>query len=297
MKFGKIAVVGRPNVGKSTLFNQIIQSDLAIITEKAQTTRSRLLGVVTEPGRYQLALLDTPGVHSALREGINTYMNEEAIAALKDADLIWYLVGPEGELSQEEPILSAIEDSKNTVMRIRTKVDLLYSPTQKAKITAIDERLKARITKTLSLSTVGKRGLKTLLNQTLELLPEGRTALYPEDQLTDKPVRFFVTEFVRKQLLLKYSQEIPYGCAVKIVTYKEGQDLDHIQCEIVVERESQKPILIGQNGLALKEVGVEARREIEKFIGKKAFLGLKVSVLPNWSRDKKALENLGYHFL
>lgn len=295
IRVGYIAVVGRPNVGKSTLFNEIIGSEISIATEKAQTTRSQLLGVLTKPNEYQIALLDTPGVHRARNEGLNTYMNDEAEAALNDADVVWYLVSKEGKLKDEEPILERLQKAKKPIIRIRTKVDLGFPEDFKLKLAEIDSRLGELVKKTLSISTVEKRGLKTLMNQSLEFIPSQENMLFPEDQITDKPTRYFVGEIVRKHILLQFREEIPYGCAVKVVNYKEDNALDRIECEIVVERESQKPILVGAKGVAIKNLGQTAREEIEEFIGKKAFLGLKVTVVKDWTKNKKALEELGYH--
>jgi GTP-binding protein Era len=297
---GFVAILGRPNVGKSTLMNRLLGSEISVVTPKAQTTRERVLGILTEPDRGQMIFVDTPGVHNAKSGGINEYMVKEAAQALEAASALWYLLDPESSLEYEAPViqllLKSTSSTKIPILVIQNKDDLERYHTVKL-AEEVARHLKEQgcsIASVLRIS--GRKGLETkaLLDQTWALLPEG-PMYYPDpDQLSDRPVRFFVAEKIREQLLMQLGDELPYSCAVKIDQFKDGLPLARIEATIHVERDSQKGMVIGQGGQKIKAIGQAARTSIEKFMGQKVFLGLKVSVLKNWTKDRELLTQLGY---
>lgn len=302
---GLIAVIGRPNVGKSTLINQILGESLSIVTSKAQTTRERVLGIFTEP-RGQMVFIDTPGIHRARTGGINWAMVEEAKESL-DADLIWYLVDPNSAEFHEEIVLQLIADKttikNNTpVILIANKWDLFKSPeitSTKSKFVSRLETLSKEkniaLQKTFFISAKTGMGVKELLEESIKLLPEG-PLLYPDEEaISDRPVRFFVSEKIREQLYLQLGEELPYSCAVEIEKFEENKKPLRIEAVIYVERESQKGMVIGAKGLKIKSIGQIARKQIEKFLSKPVYLGLQVKLLKNWTQDAEKLKKLGYN--
>lgn len=298
MKSGIIAIAGRPNAGKSTLLNFVIGSPIAIISPKAQTTRDRLHGVLTEPEMGQMVFVDTPGIHRAREHSINSYMMGEVRTALQGPDAIWYLVAPDSALEHEEVVLETLSDTQAPVLLIFNKADLkiLYeriAPLQKILLEEMNKR-SIPCAGVFEISAKKEIGVSALMTKTWELLPEG-PYLYPdEDTLTDRPMRYFVAEKIREQLFIQLGEELPYACAVRIDEFKEDPDLPRIQATIVVERDSQKGMLIGKGGSKIKSIGQAARLEAEKLIGQKIYLGLKVDVLKNWSRNPDQLKELGY---
>jgi GTPase len=303
MKSGFVAIIGRPNSGKSTLINRVLGAKLSIVTPKAQTTRERVLGILTEK-QGQVVFVDTPGIHKARDGGLNEYMVHEAREALDSPTVVWYLVDPSSKLKFEEPVLEMLERSKSPVLVLLNKFDL------KGKIPAqaydvlekeVSEALQAKKVPLLGVRRISARddlGVAELLKETWEQLPEGPAYFPPDeagdDPLSDRPVRFFVGEQIREQLLMKLGEEVPYSCAVEIERFDENTRPPRIEAIIHVERESQKGIVVGKGGAKIKEIGMAARQDIEQFLAKPVFLGLRVKVLKEWTRDANTLKRLGY---
>ncbi len=290
-------IAGRPNAGKSTLLNAVLGENLSIATPKPQTTRETLRGILTEKEKGQIVFVDTPGIHRAREGSINAYMMEQVDQGLEAPDLVWYLVDPDTTAPVETPVLEKLEAAKAPVFLVLNKSDL--GRDSRALEQAITERLVAagvEIRSRFLVSASKKIGLAPLLEQTWAALPEGQ-AFYPDDDsISDRPVRYFVAEKIREQLFLCLGEELPYSAAVHIERYDESSTPPRIEAKIVVERDSQKGMVIGKGGAKIKEIGSESRKTIEKFVGQKVFLGLKVEVIRNWTSDPKRMKELGYVF-
>lgn len=299
-KSGYIAIIGRPNAGKSTLLNRVLGSRLSIVTAKAQTTRENILGFLTEKSG-QMVFIDTPGIHKAKAGGINAYMVERAAEAIESPNIIWYLVDPSSALEFEAPVLELLEKSKSGVILIINKVDRVRSPAHRDKLARfqveLEKAIEARgvvLHSSYQISSLEGDGVGELLQSTWALLPQGPIYYPDEDQISDRPVRYFVSEKIREQLYLLLGEELPYSCAVKIEKFQEKSKPVRIEAVIYVERDSQKGIVVGKGGAKIKEIGMAARQEIEAFLEKKIFLGLQVKVLKDWTRDSERLKQLGY---
>lgn len=308
MKSGFVAIVGRPNSGKSTLLNSVLGQTISIVTPKAQTTRDQVMGILTEK-EGQMIFVDTPGVHRAKEGGINHYMIGQVKDALEDPQVIWYLVDPASRLPHETAVIELLARGGSSV-----PVFLLlnkYDQTRKKEVrfplpVAVFDELEIALNRALSekgvkvlgtrrISALNREGLDDLLKETWAQLPEG-SPYYPDpEQVSDRPTRFFVAEKIREQLFLLLGDEVPYSCAVEIVRFDETSKPPRIEANIHVERDSQKGIVIGQGAKKIKEIGQAARARIEEFLGEQIFLGLQVKVLPDWSRDGSALEKMGYY--
>jgi GTP-binding protein Era len=306
---GFCAIIGRPNVGKSTLLNQILGEKLAVVTPKPQTTRNRILGVKNLPGA-QLVLVDTPGVHRG-KSDLNRYMVEEALSAAGECDVILYLVeAPRTPLDKllkrpwqpgegEQLIVDRLAElargkKKRKVILGVNKVDLLAEKGALLPIlAAYGERLP--LAGAVPISAKTGDGVDTLVNEIVGHLPPGE-ALYPEEMFTDRAERFLAAELVREQLFLRLGEEVPYSTAVDVENWEERKDRGDvvIHAQVVVERESQRKIVIGQGGRMIKEVGVAARAEIAKLLGVPVHLKLFVKVDPGWTANPNALKRLGY---
>lgn len=300
---GFCAIVGRPNVGKSTLLNRVLGQKIAIVTDKPQTTRNRILGVLTQP-HAQVAFLDTPGIHRA-KGGLNRFMVDQAFAAIEEVDVVLYLIEPPRKPTVEEvrrepgeverSIVRRLRDAKKRVILGINKVDTLPKPLLLPMIDAWKERLD--FAAIVPFSALTGEQVDALVEAVIEELPEG-PPLFPEDTLTDLAERTIVAEFVREQIIHHTHEEVPYGTAVVVESFdeteREGRELVRIQARIYVERNSQKGILIGKRGAMLKKIGTAARQEIEKLLGCRVFLGLEVVVEPKWSERRDALRRLGY---
>ena len=299
---GFIAIAGRPNSGKSTLLNRVLGSNLSIVTYKAQTTRERVLGILTEK-QGQVIFIDTPGIHRAKEGGINDYMMREVKEALRGAAAVWYLVDPSSALFHEVPVLDLLKEAGLPIFMIFNKSDLKnkrgegpVNPMglhQDLRAAAAERGL--QVIEELPLSAINGTGVAELLKKTWALLPEGPLYYPDEEQISDRPTRFFVAEKVREQLLLQLGEELPYSCAVEIESFDEVTTPPRIEATIYVERDSQKGMVIGKGGTKIKSIGQAARKEIEEFLGQHVFVGLKVKVLKEWTRDAESLKRMGYH--
>lgn len=293
MKSGFVTIIGRPNVGKSTLLNQILGQKIVITTDKAQTTRKRIKGILTEE-RGQIVFVDTPGVHRPLNK-LGEFLMDEAKFALPDADLILFLVdGSEPAGKGDKWIVeNLLKSTKIPVMLIMNKVDKVKN-LQKIEENLVTYKLLFDENLTvLRISAKTGRNKDTLLDNIFKKLPEGEL-LYPDDVVTEESMRDIAEEIVREKILLNTSDEIPHSVAITIDNYIESDEIDKIYATIYCEQKSQKGILIGKGGSLLKKIGTEARIELEKIADKKVFLALEVKVEKDWRKKDKVLKNFGY---
>jgi len=287
-KSGFVNIIGNPNVGKSTLMNALVGERLSIITSKAQTTRHRIMGIVNGDD-FQIIYTDTPGIvnpHYKLHEQMMGFVN----SALVDADL-FLLVTEIGETFKNQQVLSKVINSKTPILLIINKIDLSDQETIREKIAYWQEIIPRAIV--IPASATERFNIDKIFDHIIDLLPE-HPAYFPKDELTDRSMRFFVSEIVREKILLYYQKEIPYSCEVAVESYEERDGIDNISCIIFVERESQKAIIIGHQGKAIKKLGIEARKDIEEFTGKRCFLSLHIKVLKDWRNSERALKSFGY---
>lgn len=294
MKTGTVTLIGRPNVGKSTLLNALLGEKIAIVSDKPQTTRTRILGVVHRPGT-QIIVLDTPGIHSPQYE-LNKRMVRTAVEASEEADLLYVMVeafGPPqaGDRAVLRQVRELLQARARPVFLLINKVDVV----NKARVLPLiaDYSRLLEWTEIVPLSALTGDNVDRLLELTVKFLPEGQ-APFGEETLTDQPMRVLAAELIREQLFLKTHKEIPYSVAVEIADFKEEGKLARIAATIFVERESQKGIVVGKGGALLKAVGTEARLDMERLFGMKVFLQLWVKVRAGWREDEQALEELGY---
>jgi len=296
-KSGFIAIAGRPNVGKSTLLNRILGMKVSIVTPKAQTTRERVLGIYTEK-EGQIVFIDTPGIHRAKEGGINEYMVNEAKEALDGPSVVWYLVDPASAATHEVAVLDLLKGVKAPIFLAINKVDIKnFLPGIAELQKSIEDAARERgieFKKVVHISAQDGSGVNELLEDGWKLVPEGHFYFPDEEQVSDRPTRFFVSEKIREQLLLKLGDEVPYSCAIEIERFDESLKLPRIEAIIHVERDSQKGIVIGKGAAKIKEIGQAAREEIEDFMGTRVFLGLRVKVLKDWTKDAVLLERMGY---
>ena len=292
MKSGFTAIIGRPNVGKSTLLNRILGQKIVIATDKAQTTRKRIKGIYTTD-EGQIVFIDTPGVHKPLNK-LGEFLLDEAKIAVPDADLILFLVdGSEPAGKGDKWIAQNILQTDIPVIIVMNKVD------KTKKLEKIEENLityKTLFEKNypvVKISAKTGRNIDTLIKNIYKYLPEG-DLLYPEDVVTEETMRDVTEEIIREKILLNTSDEIPHSVAVKVGKYQETDEIDRIYANIYCETKSQKGILIGKGGSLLKKIGTEARLELEKIVDKKVFLGLEVKVEKDWRKKQNALKNFGY---
>lgn len=289
-KAGFVNIVGNPNVGKSTLMNQLVGERISIATFKAQTTRHRIMGIVNTDD-CQIVFSDTPGVLKP-----NYKMQEMMLAfsesALTDADILLYVTDVVENPEKNVDFLDKVKKMKIPVLLLVNKIDESDQKTLGDSVTKWHSLLpNAEI---LPLSAKNKFGVDMLLKRIKELLPES-PAYFDKDQLTDKPAKFFVSEIIREKILLYYDKEIPYSVEVRVERFKENDSVIHINAVIYVERDSQKGIIIGHQGIALKKVSSEARKALEKFFGKKIFLETFVKVDKDWRSSQRELDSFGYN--
>lgn len=288
-KAGFVNIVGNPNVGKSTLMNRLVGEKISIITSKSQTTRHRIKGIVNTDD-YQIVFSDTPGVVKPSYK-MQEYMLEFSKSALIDADIILYVTDVVENIEKNTDFIEKVNKSKAPVLLVLNKIDL----TTQEKLEALFDKWKELIPRAeiFPMSAKENFNVDNLYCRIIELLPEGEP-YFPKDDLTDLPARFFVNEIIREKILKNYDKEIPYSVEVEVEEFKEEEKRINIMAVIYVERSSQKGIIIGSQGEALKKVGTEARLDIEAFFGKKVFLNLYVKVLKDWRNKDNELKNFGY---
>ena len=287
-KAGFVSIIGKPNAGKSTLMNALVGEKMSIITPKAQTTRHRILGIVNEAD-YQIVFSDTPGIikpHYALQETMMHQVN----GSIVDADLI-LLVTDINEKYDESDVLEKLQGSLAPLCVIINKIDKSDEETVKQKVDYWQEKLNPKAI--FAVSALKDHNVLAVMNFVIEHLPEP-PAYYDKDALTDRNDRFFASEIIREKIFKIYEKEIPYSTEVIITAFKEGETMHRISSEIIVERDSQKNILIGKGGETLKKVGTYARKDMEEFFQKKVFLEMFIKVIPDWRSKKNYLKKFGY---
>lgn len=294
-KSGFVNIIGRPNVGKSTLMNALLGDRLSIITNKPQTTRHRIIGIYNDDD-YQIVFSDTPGIIRKPNYKMQERMNEFAHSTFEDADVMIFVTDLDEKYPEDDPILLRLSNVTCPLYLVLNKID---TSKQDVVLTTLKEWSKRLNFKELiPISALNKFNTDKILDLIKADLQEG-PKYYPDDQLTDRSERFFVSEIIREKILLQYEEEIPYSCEVQIDAFKEGvnkagQPLTRIYATIFVARDSQKPILIGKNGMAIKKLGTDARKSIEEFLQTQIFLELNVKVRDNWRDDEKTLSFFGY---
>lgn len=288
-KAGFVNIVGNPNVGKSTLMNRLVGEKISIITSKSQTTRHRIKGIVNTAD-YQIVFSDTPGVVKPSYK-MQEYMLEFSKSALVDADIILYVTDVVEKIEKNSDFIEKVNKADAPVLLVLNKIDL----TDQKRLEALYETWHQLIPRAeiFPLSATENFNVDNLFRRIVELLPEGE-AYFPKEDLTDMPARFFVNEIIREKILKNYEKEVPYSVEVEVEEFKEEEKRINIMAVIYVERSSQKGILIGKGGEALKKVGTAARADIEAFFGKKVFLNLYVKVLKDWRNKENELKNFGY---
>lgn len=288
-KAGFVNIIGNPNVGKSTLMNALVGEKLSIITSKAQTTRHRILGIVNGED-YQIVFSDTPGIIEPAYE-LQESMMDFVKSAFEDADVLIYMVEVGEKALKNEAFFSKIIQSKIPVILLLNKIDLFTQEEVAEKIAYW--RKKVPNSFVYVISALEKFNVEAVFYKIIELLPEA-PPFYPKDQLTDKPERFFVNEKIRERILMHYKKEIPYAVEVETESFVEEENIIRIRSVVMVERDTQKGIIIGHKGSAIKRVGAEARKDLEYFFGKKVFLELFVKVNKNWRSNENQLKRFGY---
>lgn len=292
MKSGFTAIIGRPNVGKSTLLNQILEQKIVIATNKAQTTRKRIKGIYTTD-EMQIVFVDTPGIHKPLNK-LGEFLLDEAKVAVPDADVVLFLVDVSTPAGKGDKWIV-----ENVLSALNVPVVMVLNKTDKASPKTLDEnilsykKLYPKAVDTIRISAKTGKNKQKLVDIIKKYLPEGEM-LYPEDVVTEENMRDIVEEIVREKILLNTQDEIPHSVAVMVDEYKEADDIDRIRATIICEHKSQKGILIGKGGSLLKTIGTQARLDLEKIVDKKVFLGLQVKVEKDWRKKDSILKSLGY---
>lgn len=288
---GYVAIIGRPNVGKSTLLNNILGMKLSITSRKPQTTRHQILGVKTSEN-VQVIYVDTPGIHQRRGTAINKYMNRAATSVLNDVDLILFVVQVKQWTEEDQAIIEKLATVSCPVILVVNKMDKLVS---KEELLPLISELSPRydFTEIVPVSAVNGMNVDLLEQKVSALLPENEH-FYPDDQVTDRSMRFLASEIIREKLIRELGQELPYTSTVDIDKYIEDEDLVRIHATIYVESNGQKAIIIGKKGARLKSIGTAARQDISKMVDSKVYINLWVKVREGWSNDERALRGLGY---
>ncbi|UYQ91590.1 GTPase Era [Chitinophaga horti] len=286
---GFVNIFGKPNAGKSTLLNALLGEKLAIVSPKVQTTRHRITAVLTEPG-YQIVFSDTPGIIDP-KYKLHEKMMGAVKSALEDADVALLMLDPRDRVEESFEMFDALKLKTPTVVLVINKVDTL----SKEELEAMTERGKnwGKAKAIIPIAAVQKKGLKELKEAIVSFLPEGEP-FYPEDTLTDRSTRFFVAEMVREKIFHLYDEEIPYHTTVIVTQFQEKDTLTKITAEIIVTRETQKAIILGEKGRSIRELGTQARKDIEQFVGRKVFLELFVKVRGKWRDNDTYLKEYGF---
>lgn len=288
-KSGFVNIVGCPNVGKSTLLNALVGERLSIITSKAQTTRHRIMGIVSGDD-YQIVFSDTPGILKPNYK-LQERMMEFVVTAFTDADVFLLIVDIFEDIALDEKYLEKLQKTSTPILLLLNKIDLASQEILDQKVS--EWKTKLPNAELIPISALKKFNLENVMYRITQLLPPGE-AFYDKDSLTDKPEKFFVSEIIREKILLKYKREIPYSVEVIVNSFKEDEKIIRIQADILVERDSQKGIIIGHQGEALKKVGTMARKEAEAFFGKQIYLELFVKVVKDWRNNDANLKHFGY---
>ena len=294
-KSGFVNIIGRPNAGKSTLMNALVGERMSIITHKPQTTRHRIIGILSGE-RFQIVFSDTPGYVKKPSYQMHKAMNRFVEGTVDDADLMLLIFDLTEELEDDNPMIEILKKTQAPILLVLNKKDLVAE--QRAGDVAGWWKKRVNFSDVVVISAL--KDIKTggLLDKILEYLPEGEP-YYPPEQLTDRPERFFVSEIIREKIFLLYADEIPYSCEVSVESFKEsatktGEPLTRIAATLYVMRETQKAIILGKNGSAIKKLGSDARGDIERFLQTRVFLELTVKVRENWRDDERALQRFGY---
>lgn len=290
-KSGFVAIIGRPNVGKSTLLNRVVAQKIAIMSDKAQTTRNKIQGVYTTDNE-QIVFIDTPGIHKP-KTKLGDFMVETAYSALREVDAILFMVSADQPRGRgDDFIIEHLKNAKAPIYLVINKIDTIH-PDQLLPIID-DYRKELEFKEIVPISATEGNNVDTLLSTLTSDLPEG-PQFYPDDQVTDHPEYFIVSELIREKILHMTEQEVPHSIAVITESMKRDEfDKVHIQATIVVERDSQKGIIIGKGGKMLKNIGIKSRKDIENLLGNKVYLELWVKVQKNWRDKNKDLQNFGY---
>ena len=288
---GYVAIVGRPNVGKSTLLNYLLGQKISITSRKPQTTRHRVLGIKTE-GSHQIIFVDTPGLHKAEEKAINRYMNRAASSTLRDVDVVLFVVDRTAWTEEDDMVLARVVQSGLPTLLVVNKVDLLQDKSLLLPhLQALSE--KAPFAAIVPVSALRRQNLVDLETEILRLLPES-DHFFPEEQITDRSQRFLAAEIVREKIMRQLGDELPYAVTVEIEAFSREGDILHISAVIFVERKGQKKILIGEGGSRLRSIGTDARQDMEALFDSRVMLRLWVKVKSGWSDDERALRSLGY---
>lgn len=293
-KSGFVNIIGNPNVGKSTLMNAMIGDKLSIITSKPQTTRHRILGIISEDD-YQVVFSDTPGIIEDPAYGMQNSMNKFAFSSFSDADLLLLVIDKYEEYDGDEKVIESLKKTDIPKYLVINKIDLAKSE----EIIALIDQWKSicEFDEVHTISALNKEGTDELLQNIVNRLPEN-PPYYPKDQMSDRSERFFISEIIREKILMQYKQEIPYACEVHVDQFideeKHGAPFTSIYASIYVDRKSQKPIVIGQGGSKIKQLGIASREDIEKFLDRRVYLELKVKIKDGWRNDERTLKHFGY---
>ncbi|MFN5746696.1 MAG: GTPase Era [Methylococcaceae bacterium] len=291
MKSGYVALVGRPNVGKSTLLNHLVGQKISITSRRPQTTRHRIHGIKTT-AEGQAVFVDTPGIHASQKRAMNRYLNKTAGSALSDVDLIVWLLDRPAWLTEDDLVMERIKRSGIPVILVINKVDRIEDKDQLLPFLK-DAGTRHDFVEIIPISALKGANLDVLESRIMSLLPEGEP-IFAEDQVTDRSMRFMAAEIIREKLLRSLGQEVPHAITVEIEQFRQEADLIRLSALIWVERDGQKAIVIGQKGEVLKKVGERSRHDMERLFESKVFLQLWVKVKEGWSDDERALRSLGY---
>ena len=293
MKSGFVSIIGRPNVGKSTMLNQVLGQKIVIATDKAQTTRKRIKGILTnETG--QIVFVDTPGIHKPINK-FGEFLLDEAKVSVPDSDLVLFLVDASEPAGKGDKwiVENVISKTNVPVILVMNKLDKISNQDKITENYESYQKLFENEIPVIKISAKTGKNKSKLVDMIMEYLPEGEL-LYPEDIVTEESMRQIVEEIVREKILLNTKEEIPHSVAIKVDKYEETPDIDRIYAIIYCEHKSQKGILIGKGGSLLKKIGTEARLDLENIVEKKVFLSLQVKIEKDWRKNDKVLKNLGY---
>ncbi|MEM6320313.1 MAG: GTPase Era [Bacteroidota bacterium] len=294
-KSGFVSIIGRPNVGKSTLMNALVGERMSIITSKPQTTRHRILGIVSDED-YQLVFSDTPGIVVDPGYKMHEAMNRFVATTFEDSDVMLFVTDIYDKYEEEGPTVKRLKQLQVPLFLVINKMDLADTEQLANLIQKWNSWVNFK--ETIPISALNQTNTDKLLELILENTPEG-PVYYPKDQLTDRPERFFVSEIIREKILQQYKKEVPYSCEVIVDSFKEdvtnkGENITRIEAHIYVNRKTQKPIIIGKGGAAIKKLGIESRKDIETFLDTKVYLELYVKIKENWRDNDKLLKSFGY---